>query len=384
MITIRPGSHVFWLMTMLSVVGEFPVSSLHLFGSARSWRDLVRRLDMVQDFRFPQPEEAYTCRMLNIANRGQLKTIRFYKGGLELLQKLDSEAYQYYLDSFSNHHFRGDIEHLERNHRVAEAVVMCMQAGIEVRPTRLAELQLEEKQSVLQDQAAMYLGRDLKKVLDTEVNKTMYSRMVGSIFYPGGCYAVYNSRNALMKWAGTAEMKVQLSLTNIGRLNGCSAEFDSAVIFGSSYDLALRILAAHSKERRFDLRFDLVYQHVHFVTLDPHGIELLKFLTTENWKEQLLDLLFEPENRSYNMGMFEYDAKVNDIYIFSYLDSDIARLIRFREAQSLHEFAYEILCYPEQVELLRSYMGTEAKLRTIELKQVLELVAPKRRSLFEE
>ena len=36
MVTLRPGSHVWRLLTVLSAVGEFPAQSLHLLGSERS------------------------------------------------------------------------------------------------------------------------------------------------------------------------------------------------------------------------------------------------------------------------------------------------------------------------------------------------------------
>ena len=46
MLTLRPGSQAGRLAEMLSVTGEFPLRSLHLLGSERSFRDLVRRLSV--------------------------------------------------------------------------------------------------------------------------------------------------------------------------------------------------------------------------------------------------------------------------------------------------------------------------------------------------
>ena len=53
MITIRPGSHVHTLLTVLSFVGEYPVTGLGLLGSVRSYKDLIYKLSMPQEFRFP-------------------------------------------------------------------------------------------------------------------------------------------------------------------------------------------------------------------------------------------------------------------------------------------------------------------------------------------
>ena len=44
MITIKPGSHIHTILTILTLVGEFPMASLGLLGSVRSYGDLIRKL----------------------------------------------------------------------------------------------------------------------------------------------------------------------------------------------------------------------------------------------------------------------------------------------------------------------------------------------------
>ena len=44
MIFFRPRSQTRRLIEMLAVTGEFPVSSLYLFGSQRTMRELVSRM----------------------------------------------------------------------------------------------------------------------------------------------------------------------------------------------------------------------------------------------------------------------------------------------------------------------------------------------------
>lgn len=43
MLTLRPGSQAFLLVSLLAVTGEFPLRSLHLLGNERVLRELVRR-----------------------------------------------------------------------------------------------------------------------------------------------------------------------------------------------------------------------------------------------------------------------------------------------------------------------------------------------------
>lgn len=72
---------------------------------------------------------------------------------------------------------------------------------------------------VVSDKPAFYLAKDIKRVGGAEMNKTMFTRMAGAVFSPGGCYAVYNTRASAMKWSGMGEFKALHSLMEIGRMN---------------------------------------------------------------------------------------------------------------------------------------------------------------------
>lgn len=217
---------------------------------------------------------------------------------------------------------------------------------------------------------AFYNGRDLKKLKQDELSKTMYSRMVGAIFSPGGGYVVYNTRNALMKWHGSGEFKALMDVLEIARLNTDLPEFRSAVLFGRDYQIALRTLEDISKSRRMDMRFDATYQHIHFIPMSSFGAEMLRILTLPDWKQNLLEALFEPEVLSNDRGTFEYDAKVDGTYILCHFDGDITRLMRFRGAIQDIPGRYEVLCYPEQVTFLRTYLGEEVSLKVLTMDEI--------------
>ena len=56
--------------------------------------------------------------------------------------------------------------------------------------------------------------------------------------------------------------------------------------------------------------------------------------------------------------------------MLSFLDSDIARLMRFSEARSYRTEMLEVLCFPEQVELIKNYLGSDVSIKTIGLEQI--------------
>ena len=100
--------------------------------------------------------------------------------------------------------------------------------------------------------------------------------------------------------------------------------------------------------------------------MNAGGIRQFRLLTVPDWKEKLLELLFDPDIRSYNRGFMEYDASIGGTCVFSHLDGDIARLIRFREAMQTGAGSFEVLCFDDQAPFLREYLGPYITLKTID------------------
>ena len=201
MLTLQPSSYAFRLVQTLAVTGEYPISSLPLLGNERVLKQLIRRLSLPEMICNSHGEMLRT-KLFVTNGKGREKSLRLYKGALPLLHWLHPRAYEYYMESFWNHHFPGDATHRDRNHRVAEAVALCANAGVRVLPYDLPKLQQEEIRKVTPDFPSLYLARDVKKAFPGEEKKTLFTRTVGALFYPGGCYAVYNTRAAAMKWKG--------------------------------------------------------------------------------------------------------------------------------------------------------------------------------------
>lgn len=371
MITVRPGSHAHDIITLLSVIGEFPVRSLHLLGNERVIKALVHRMTLLQEYRLPDDAQPrLTCKLLKITGERAYKTLRLTRAALPILDWIHSGAKEYYLSSFWNHRFPGDSAHRERNHRVAEAAAMFYMAKIQARAYDLPPLQNSEISLTVPEYPAYYLAKDLKKLGESEMNKTMFTRITGVLFSYGEAYAVYNTRSALMKWNGMGEFKTLHSLIETARLNAGIYKIQSAILFGESEEIALKTVLETEKNRRLEFRFDNIYQFIYFVPMNSFGIRLLKLFTIPNWKTKLNELLFDEEALSKNQGVMEYDAFVDGKYVYSFLDNDIARLIRLREALQTGMHPFEVICFPEQYTLLRKYLGPQIDIKTIGIDSV--------------
>ena len=86
--------------------------------------------------------------------------------------------------------------------------------------------------------------------------------------------------------------------------------------------------------------------------------------------KQLATLFFEPSTRTYGRGTMEYDAQVDGVKVFSHLDGDLARLLRFREGLWTHSGKFEVVCFPQQAEFVRRVLGDRAEVREIPLEAV--------------
>ena len=383
MVQFIPGSQVWQLITLPSIVGEYPLGSRHLLGNKAVFKNLVHKLNRPQTFCNIETGDTMTCRLLSVSGDDRNRNIRLCKVALPILEWISPECQSYHLNSFRKHNFSSSVSHRERNHRIGEAVTMCMRAGIEARPFLLPELQNEAFVRVIPSEAVMYPSKDLKRLSEDEMSKTSFTRMVGALFACGTCYAMYNTRSATMKWSGKGEFKARDSLRDLSNMNAEISIVNSAILIGQSGTVALNTILESDKSQKQEFRFDSVYDHIYLVPLNEDGIRQLRFLTVPDWKEKILNMLFDPEERSYNRGRFEYDAIVDDVYIYSYLDADIARLMRLHETLSALKRDVVVLCFAYQVSFLREYFGPMVELKVIDFDTVEDELGPDRRNLFE-
>jgi len=366
MVTVQAGSHVYQLLQLLAISVEIPASLLHLLGSERSIKDLVHKMESAQDIRFPPNESVLRTKLLSVSGQREKRNIRLTKSALPLLDGLHPGALEYYLRVSKNHQLSGGHYHIDRSHRVGEVIAMTMMAELEFRPYILPRLQNKVKNPIPFPKPSFYIARDFKENSYDEMDKTTFTRIVGAVFYPGGCYAVYNTRNAVMKWSGAGEFKVAALLTDLARRNAGLGEVNSTLLFSNDPAVALQTVLESDRNRTSSTGIHSIYRRVHFVPLSADGIKLLQILTLPDWNERMLDAFFETEQRPKGYSSFEYDARINGVYVFSHLDADLARLIRFREGLRLEaetKNQFEVLCYTWQRDFLKSYLGDRVKLK---------------------
>lgn len=368
MIEIREGSLIAKLLFVLSVAGEFPMCSISLFGNYQSQMRLIRKATETCEYLNCQTKERYTAKLLTVVGKGSQKSLRMLSGAYPILEWLGLS--NLYADLYGEYRFTGKLTERERIHRVAEGYAMAHLAGLEINPMKTPKLQQANIQDIFGERQCFYGSKQLKEVESLGMSKNAYTRIIGAVFSNKNVYAVYNTRNQIMKWSGAGEKKARINLEEISRMNAKTHRVKSAILFGKDAEVARSTLETAGKTKRLELRFDGIYSHIHFVPFDSNGIRQLRLLFIEDWREELLSALFPDEMRSYDDGSFEYDARANGKFIFAFFDGDIARLQRFRYAAGRTEGGYEILCFPFQAEFVKSYLGDLAKIKTVKLEVI--------------
>ena len=382
--TMKPGSQLYRLVCLLSVAGEYPVKSLHLLGNKRMYRKLVKEgLSPITVRNSETGETLSFPKLFNLCGRGRTKTIRLYAGAFPILTWFgEGEYYESITHGYSlpmNH------SHLDRNHRVGEALAVCMDAGIEILPHNLPKLQLGRRAYLIDPGSPFFLtSRAIKQIggEDSEANKTNFTRMVGGLFAGDNCYCVFNTRDSVMKWSGEGEMKAKINLEFIYEANSKRTvePIHSAIIFGTTPEIAMGSIESTKKISRKEYRFDSQFWNIHYIPLNEYGARILRFFTIPRWKEELLQILFEDNVRPYGLGVFDYDARISTEqgvkHVISLLDCDLAHLKRFKEALEFYpDVNGEIVCYDWMAEYVQSYMdGVNVTIKVITLDEVEELL----------
>jgi len=389
---VRPGSHLANLLYLLSVSGEFPSKSLNILGDERTMKAMVHKMESAHDFRLNSDDTILRTKLFQLSGKSGDRTIRLYKGALGILNELHPNALEYYMKAFPYNRFSGNQSCITRNHRVGEAMVVCMMAGINVFPYMLPKLQKESIQHIVLKEPCFYISRHIKSIMESEYNKTKFTRVAGLMFCPGVSYAVYNARNDVMNWSGDGEIRAMMDLSAIVRMNAANFlsktghihEVSSVLLMGTDANAAMKTLIGSDTSRKQHTRMDKIYPYVHFVPLNRDGADLVRILTLPDWNERLLRVLFKPEQINRGYSSVEFDARYDGRYAFSHLDSDIARIIRFRDVLKIHnsergaegreQMQFDVVCFTWQAEFLRKYLGGLVRLRPVDMGRVLKVL----------
>lgn len=348
----REGTYGYNMLTMFAMCGEFPYHSLYMAeGEDRIVKRAVLNLK----------KEKY----ITVVGKGQAKSIRLTKKGIEKLHEIDENMEEHYLEMTDGHKYRGGKDAATivwRRHRIAEIILMMKFIGADVWTCEKPELNIStQDKRIHEDSIVYYTSREIKNADKDQKHKTEFTRIMGMLFSPGGVYGIYNTNHGLIKWNTQGEAKAQVLMEDIISFNYSQNlnSVDSCIMFGKDIDVARRILESRGGPRdanNFEiLSFDNTYPNIHFIPIDGHGMYQLNLLIQANWHDAIKYSIF-PENyldtEMLSIDCDAYDGE--DKYILSFLDGNIGRLKRFKESM-YGDAKHEVVCFDWQAEMVSQY-----------------------------
>lgn len=314
----------------------------------------------------------------SLKKQGLLLT--YYKNGLRgfrltapaktLLLSRQPERFSFYLTGSSGtNHIKSELTSRLRLHRVAEATVTMLGAGVSV--------WRDEKPGVFApawgkapniDAPAFYSSREIKE-LGTEFVKIKGARAVGVLLTEDTVYVVYNLGASLMKWNYKSEMRTKALMKSVlcrERLLGqYTPDAVRGLILGGSMELAYDLLANSGGKNYFVL--DGSYESFYFLTNDRQGESLLRLLCDTEKDADLRGILssdLEPQRPGWTVENDGCDRNGNPV-LFAYA-CDLPRIMRFDTALRLQSKTGTLLCFDFQAEALRRYCGEQVQIQTID------------------
>ena len=383
MIHINADCQAFHLLSILAVVGEYPLRQLHLLGNYRMYRDTIRRMCQEQEYINDETKEKITTKVLTITGKGFQRSVRLLKGAEPLLQWLDAK--EYYGEAYGQYNFSGGEKHRLRNFRIAETTALCKMAGYEYRPHELPLLRFpkwngyywekeDKKVKCFPEYPCMYPVRGLKGEKDGELKKTVFTRITGAIFFDEQVYPLYNLGDEMQKMWENSEIKMKYHLTELNHANGGRCDAHSCIFLTDDGMVAvksLRYIYNKRTNKKKDHSGTKFYSSVYWLPLTEDGARQLRFFSIPYWTKKIEKVLFANATTYFNVS---YGYWLEDMYQHSFLCGDIAQLICFKKTVLKTEDPFLIYCFPHQVSFLKTFFDNRVALRVIKLEQIENLL----------
>ena len=363
------------ILIVLAVCGEFPFHSLHMIPGNHEW--LLKVLIQLKKERY-----------VSVTGNGQLKSIRLLKKGLQTVKDLKPEFLQQYkLVTGDKYPLSGDETHRARNHRTAEAILLCLLAGALVLVFAKPPLRKERSDDVTRiKQTLFYTSKELKQVKPDEIKKTEFTRMIGAFTCPNGTFGVYNVGNHIIRWTPKWEIKAWNLLYNIGWANGWGTSSSDlllkkrVLILAKTPMIAAEIIRDRKPREKNFFQLDDSFLNAYFVPLNESGVKMLQLLMIPDFDKSIRNYMLPADMRDdyYTMDIDGWDGKTRTGY-YLFFDSDLMRLKRmvsfFSTDNELERDIHIVAaCFPWQEELLRHCFPDEVTIKVFEMEDLIEKV----------
>lgn len=357
------NTQTYLLLSLMAVSGELPVSQVSRLVPSASYREKL--LTSLRE-----------RKLLRTHCKDKLWGHRLTAKAKKLLLADSEGRFAFFLTgSTDTNLLKSEVTRRLRLHRIAEATVTMLDAGVSVYRDEKPDIFYEEgevpAEPLTVERAAFYNSREVK-TLGEEFVKIRGARSVGVLLTPQDIFVTYNTADAVMKWAYKAEMRTKALMIHTlcrKRLPGQYRMEDvKGLILGADMETAYRLLTNTESGKRSYFVLDDNYDHFLYLTNDHAGEVLLRLLCDPEKTAELNGMLMGglyPHNPAM---VIENDAvdEAGSPVLFAHF-CDMPRLSRFVNGLALHDKTGTLLCFDFQKEVLQRFCGEYVNIQTIDL-----------------
>lgn len=353
---IEYGTFKHKLLSTMVIAGEYPYKSLDLMMESP-----IRKREVINQLK----DKGY----IDIKTISGIKRIRFKmfdKKKNEYCQNLFKGAELYK----PNEKVRVSARKLERIDRIAEVLIMMMEAGINVTDEEKPEISNMEVIEETDERIPYFItSLEARAAIEIKEDKGKGSRFHGTMVSSGGLYNIYNMGDSMMEWVRPSEytavdfnLQYQMHVLPWGKLY---KEWygKSAIIFSRSMEYVVDFVKGNVTPRHGHgtsknlVNINNYYDHTFYLPLSYQGQVMLNMMALKNWHYYLVGLFYKKEDlasKEVKMSI-ACDATQDGCYSLVFMDGDIGRLKKFVNQDIMPENygQYKILCYDFQEEVVK-------------------------------
>ena len=354
---VEYGSFKHKLLIAIMLAGEYPYKSLDLMREGYG-----TKLPVLKDLK----DSGYIS-ILEACGAKRIRFKMFEKKKKDYASQLFVGGEKYVPDIRSN-----GKRKLDRKDRIAEIVIMMLEAGInvtpDVKPSPADKGPLSEGNDCL---PYFITSLEARAAITIKEDKGKGARFHGALISAGGVYNVYNMGDSMMEWVRPSEMtamdfniQYQAKMTPWGKNLGLEWMGNSAIVLSRNMQyiepfVKGTLKATHGRGSSKNLaNINEYYDRTFFLPLNREGQILINIMTKKKWHHYLVGLFFGKNELAdlQTKQSIACDALKDGCYYLVFLDCDIGRLRRFVDIEIAPEDAgkYKIICYDFQESAVRN------------------------------
>ena len=372
---IENGTFKHKLLSAMVIAGEYPYKSLDIMMESP-----LRKREVINQLK----EKGY----IDIKIVHGIKRIKF--------KLYNKRKHEFCGDLFQgaelykpNEKTKANERKLERIDRIAEVLVMMMEAEINItpdtKPNAIEKNEIEETDLRL---PYFITSLEARSIFEIKEDKGKGARFDGTLASKGGLYNIYNMGDSMMEWVRPSELTAvdfnEQYQSKILPWGNCYQEWfkKSAIIFSRNLKYIVDFVRGNVTPRHGHgtsknlVNINNYYEHTFYLPLSYQGQVMLNIMCRKNWHYYLVGLFYnrdELATKEIKMSI-ACDAIKQGCYCLVFMDGDIGRLKRFvsQEIRPEDYGKYRILCYDFQEEIVRQLAPAGMDVRVHEFEKITD------------